>query len=224
MLRLPKTLRKADKIKHCVQTIKSLDIIHVKDSLVGDAANRGVSGGQKKRASIGLELVAMPSVIFMDEPTSGLDGTASILLAECLSRLCRTGISIVCVIHQPRKAVFNAFTSVLLLGKGGKQVRVASIQPTSHPAPPAPLASLTTFQPLPPLAPRHLLLVPRHSPAPLSSFPHHPSLPPRPMPLHPSRHSVWGMPRSTLATYRALKSTLPSTASRCRWERTQQIL
>ena len=43
MLRLPKTLRKADKIKHCVHTIKSLDIIHVKDSLVGDAASRGVS-------------------------------------------------------------------------------------------------------------------------------------------------------------------------------------
>lgn len=64
----------------------------------------------------------MPSVVFMDEPTSGLDGAATLELARCLKELQRAGLTIVCVIHQPRVSVFKAFSHVLLLGKGGKQV------------------------------------------------------------------------------------------------------
>eukprot|EP00965_Chrysotila_dentata_P255817 6212349-Pleurochrysis_carterae.AAC.1 len=64
----------------------------------------------------------MPSILFMDEPTSGLDGAATIALARVLSLLRKSGITIICVIHQPRWAVFKEFTHLLLLGEGGRQV------------------------------------------------------------------------------------------------------
>ena len=68
----------------------------VRNHLVGDAAKRGISGGQKKRVNIGMELVAMPAIMFMDEPTSGLDGAATIELARCLGQLRLSGLTIVC--------------------------------------------------------------------------------------------------------------------------------
>jgi len=94
----------------------------IQNKIVGSPEKRGISGGQKKRVNIGLELAAMPSVIFMDEPTSGLDGGATLNLARCMALLKETGLTIVCVIHQPRWAVFEKFTHVLLLGEGGEQV------------------------------------------------------------------------------------------------------
>ena len=64
----------------------------------------------------------MPNIIFMDEPTSGLDGAATLELAECLSSLRKSGLTIVCTIHQPRFSVFKEFTHLMLLGKGGQMV------------------------------------------------------------------------------------------------------
>jgi hypothetical protein len=64
----------------------------------------------------------MPSIVFMDEPTSGLDGAATVNLAKCLGLLKETGLTIICVIHQPRWLVFKEFTHLLLLGEGGQQI------------------------------------------------------------------------------------------------------
>ena len=102
--------------------MRVLGIEHIRNNLVGDAEKRGISGGQKKRVNIGVELAAMPAIIFMDEPTSGLDGAATIELARCLGQLRQSGLTIICVIHQPRLAVYEEFTHLLLLGKGGQQV------------------------------------------------------------------------------------------------------
>ena len=70
--------------------------------------------------SIGIELVSYSRILFLDEPTSGLDSTASLEVVHCLMRLRRLGITIVCVIHQPRYAAFSCFSHLLLLTKGGK--------------------------------------------------------------------------------------------------------
>jgi len=122
MTRLPNTMSKEQKRKHVQDVIKVLGLNKVQNALVGTPEKRGVSGGQKKRVNIGMELAAMPSFLFMDEPTSGLDGAATVSLAKCMSVLRKSGLTIICVIHQPRWLVFEQFTHVLLLGEGGKTV------------------------------------------------------------------------------------------------------
>eukprot|EP00316_Scyphosphaera_apsteinii_P011501 CAMPEP_0119305436 /NCGR_PEP_ID=MMETSP1333-20130426/6447_1 /TAXON_ID=418940 /ORGANISM="Scyphosphaera apsteinii, Strain RCC1455" /LENGTH=691 /DNA_ID=CAMNT_0007308527 /DNA_START=92 /DNA_END=2164 /DNA_ORIENTATION=- len=122
VLRLPRTATKAQITEHVQGCINVLGLQKVQNVLVGTPEKRGISGGQKKRVNIGLELAAMPSVIFMDEPTSGLDGAATVSLARCLALLKDSGLTIICVIHQPRATVFKLFTHLLLLGEGGKQV------------------------------------------------------------------------------------------------------
>lgn len=120
LLRLPAAKPYDYKASTVMGVLKALGLMKIKDSVVGNAAKRGISGGQKKRVNIGMELVAIPSIIFMDEPTSGLDGAATLELAQCLSNLSNSGLTIVCVIHQPRYAVFEKFSHLLLLGAGGQ--------------------------------------------------------------------------------------------------------
>jgi ABC-type multidrug transport system ATPase subunit len=122
MTRLPAEVSAHVKRQHVQEVINVLGISHIQNMVVGSAKRRGISGGQKKRVNIGVELAAMPSIIFMDEPTSGLDGSATLELAQCLAELRNSGLSIVCVIHQPRFTVFKEFTHLLLLGAGGRQV------------------------------------------------------------------------------------------------------
>jgi ABC-type multidrug transport system ATPase subunit len=81
---------------------------------------RGVSGGQRKRANIGIELAAAPSALFLDEPTSGLDSTQALHVANIMKQLAETGMNVVAVIHQPRYEIFNTFDDILLLCPGGK--------------------------------------------------------------------------------------------------------
>jgi len=120
LLRLPRETPGSKVNEHVTKVINVLGLSHIAHNLVGSPAKRGISGGQKKRVNIGMELAAMPAVIFMDEPTSGLDGAATIQLAHCLGNLRKSGLTIVCVIHQPRKSVFDEFTHLLLLGAGGR--------------------------------------------------------------------------------------------------------
>ncbi|KAI8897754.1 hypothetical protein BC833DRAFT_592563 [Globomyces pollinis-pini] len=105
------------------ETIKALDLSTVADDIVGDELVRGISGGQRKRVSIGLELVTEPSVLFLDEPTSGLDSSVSFEICKNLRQITRVKqLCTVAIIHSPNPAVFNTFDDLLLLGKGGKVV------------------------------------------------------------------------------------------------------
>lgn len=122
MLRLPAEVDFKTKQVHVQEVINILGLSHIQNDLVGSPEKRGVSGGQKKRVNIGMELAAMPCIVFMDEPTSGLDGAATLELALCLATLRESGLTIICVIHQPRYTVFEKFSHVLLFGAGGRQV------------------------------------------------------------------------------------------------------
>merc|ERR1719188_918368 len=82
----------------------------------------GLSGGQRKRVNVGLELAACPTLLFLDEPTSGLDSTGSLMLVSQLKKMTQLGMTIVMVIHQPRYSLFTQIDDVLLLGKGGRTV------------------------------------------------------------------------------------------------------
>lgn len=104
-------------------TMASLGLSRVANSMVGDVTRRGVSGGEKKRVNIGLELMSRPSVLFLDEPTSGLDSSSALLVMKSLKTLVETnGVTVCSVIHQPRKIIFDLFDSLVLLGVGGRMV------------------------------------------------------------------------------------------------------
>jgi len=102
--------------------INVMQIDHIQNNIVGGVEQRGISGGQRKRVNIGLELAAQPTVLFLDEPTSGLDSTSSLAVCLSLKKMCQLGMTSIMVIHQPRYSLFTLFDDVLLLGKGGHTV------------------------------------------------------------------------------------------------------
>ena len=122
MLRLPRRMKKTQKIRIIEDTIEMLGLDHIRNSRVGSVEKRGISGGQRKRVNIGTELVANPSLLFMDEPTSGLDASAALEVLSSLRRLADLGLTIITVVHQPRYSIFSSFHTVLLLGQGGRTV------------------------------------------------------------------------------------------------------
>eukprot|EP00929_Paragymnodinium_shiwhaense_P005187 TRINITY_DN10682_c0_g1_i1.p1 TRINITY_DN10682_c0_g1~~TRINITY_DN10682_c0_g1_i1.p1 ORF type:complete len:809 (+),score=178.21 TRINITY_DN10682_c0_g1_i1:240-2429(+) len=97
-----------------------MQIDRIQNSITGGVESRGISGGQRKRVNIGLELAAQPSLLFLDEPTSGLDATSSLSVCASLKKMCQLGMTSIMVIHQPRYSLFTLFDDVLLLGKGGR--------------------------------------------------------------------------------------------------------
>ena len=98
--------------------IESLGLERCQDTLIGSDLSPGLSGGEKKRTAVAVELISNPSLIFLDEPTSGLDSYSAFELVKILRRLADNGCSIICTIHQPSSEVFDLFSRVILLRKG----------------------------------------------------------------------------------------------------------
>ncbi|KAL8516650.1 hypothetical protein ACS0TY_015055 [Phlomoides rotata] len=120
--RLSEDMLKADKVLVVERVIESLGLQAVRDSLVGTVEKRGISGGQRKRVNVGLEMVMEPSLLILDEPTSGLDSSSSNLLIKALKREALEGVSICMVVHQPSYALYKKFDDLILLAKGGLTV------------------------------------------------------------------------------------------------------
>ncbi|KAG2560651.1 ABC transporter G family member 25-like [Panicum virgatum] len=118
MLRLPRAAPAAAKAAAAEAVIAELGLAACADTAVGNAFVRGVSGGERKRVSIGHEMLVNPSLLILDEPTSGLDSTAAARLLATLSALARKGRTVVMSVHQPSSRVYRMFDSVLLLAEG----------------------------------------------------------------------------------------------------------
>ena len=106
------------KLQRVEEVISMLHLNKCADTLVGSAASRGISGGEKKRLCIGMELLTEPSFIFFDEPTSGLDSSHALLVARCMRDLSRSGVTVISSIHQPSSQIFELFDDLLLLDEG----------------------------------------------------------------------------------------------------------
>jgi len=117
-IRLPASWRDGAIQDHVDSLIACLQLTHVQHSRVGDAAHPVISGGQRKRVNIGMELAAAPMAIFLDEPTSGLDATSAATIMRLLRAISRLGVTVIAIIHQPREQIFYGFDQLLLLAQG----------------------------------------------------------------------------------------------------------
>jgi ABC-type multidrug transport system ATPase subunit len=98
-----------------------LNLSHIQFTPIGTDLVRGISGGQRKRVNIAMELVSLPAILFLDEPTSGLDSSAALSITHTLRNISETlGITVVAVIHQPRFEIFQAFERLLVVGGRGQ--------------------------------------------------------------------------------------------------------
>jgi ABC transport system ATP-binding/permease protein len=99
--------------------LKNLGLNEIRDIQVGSPLNKKISGGQRKRLNISLELIREPAIMFLDEPTSGLSSRDSENILDLLKELTRKGKLLFIVIHQPSSDIFKMFDKLIILDKGG---------------------------------------------------------------------------------------------------------
>ncbi|KAL5322875.1 hypothetical protein ACEPPN_010854 [Leptodophora sp. 'Broadleaf-Isolate-01'] len=127
LLRQPRTTPREKKLQYVDTIIDLLEMHDIENTLIG-TTGAGLSVEQRKRLTIGVELVSKPSIlIFLDEPTSGLDGQAAFNIVRFLRKLADVGQAVLVTIHQPSAQLFLQFDSLLLLAKGGKTVYFGDI-------------------------------------------------------------------------------------------------
>ncbi|KAK6888392.1 ABC multidrug transporter SNQ2 [Candida tropicalis] len=120
-----------EKLDYVEKIIDVLDMKGYADAIVGKLGN-GLNVEQRKKLSIGVELVAKPSLLlFLDEPTSGLDSQSAWSIIKILRSLANSGQAILCTIHQPSATLFEEFDRLLLLRKGGIVTYFGDIGPRS---------------------------------------------------------------------------------------------
>ena len=108
--------------KLIIKTLNDLGLTETKDLKVGTPLQKTISGGQRKRLNIGLELLREPAVLFVDEPTSGLSSRDSENIIELLKELALKGKLVFAVIHQPSSDIFKMFDKLVILDTGGYQI------------------------------------------------------------------------------------------------------
>lgn len=108
--------------RRVLDLLQSLGLYGIKDLKVGNALDKTISGGQRKRLNIALELIREPSVLFVDEPTSGLSSRDSENIMDLLRELALKGRIIFTVIHQPSSDIFKLFDRLLLMDQEGNPV------------------------------------------------------------------------------------------------------
>lgn len=119
-LRLPESITDVQVEAIVEQTLQVVELKKLSDTVIGDPGGSGLSIEQRKRLSIAVELVGLPSVIFMDEPTSGLDARAAAIVMRAIRNVGDGGRTIMVTIHQPSLSLFESFDSLILLQKGGR--------------------------------------------------------------------------------------------------------
>lgn len=117
-LRLPPPTTQEERRAIVEQVILELGLKECADTRIGTTAHKGCSGGEKRRTSIGVQLLANPSVLFCDEPTTGLDATSAFQIIRTLKRLARDGRTVIVSIHAPRSEIWSLFDNVILLARG----------------------------------------------------------------------------------------------------------
>lgn len=117
-LRLPSSVSRTERKQLVEEVILELGLKEAADTRIGNHAHKGCSGGEKRRTSIGVQLLSNPGLLWLDEPTTGLDSTSAYQVVKTLQNLARSGRTIIVTIHQPRSEIWSLFDNVILLTRG----------------------------------------------------------------------------------------------------------
>jgi ABC-type multidrug transport system ATPase subunit len=118
MLRLPPTTTSEEVDTLVEKLLEELGLLDCSNTIIGGALIKGISGGQRKRTSVGIELITNPSLLFLDEPTSGLDSFSAFNLVKLLKVVANNNSVVLCTIHQPSSEVFYLFDIVIFMKEG----------------------------------------------------------------------------------------------------------
>ncbi|KAK8963907.1 ABC transporter G family member 6 [Platanthera guangdongensis] len=116
--RLPRTLSASKKRSRVQALVDQLGLRRAAKTIIGDEGHRGVSGGERRRVSIGIDIIHDPIILFLDEPTSGLDSTSAFMVVKVLQRIARSGSIVIMSIHQPSSRILGLLDRVLFLSRG----------------------------------------------------------------------------------------------------------
>lgn len=132
LLRMPLETTEEERAQRVQEVIDLMGIDHCRDTIVGNTRKKGISGGERKRLCIAVELLNRPKLIFLDEPTSGLDSTTAYIVIKALKNLTTIGeCTAVCTIHQPAQVTFELFDNLILM-KLGEVAFQGSVADTHH--------------------------------------------------------------------------------------------
>ncbi|KAI3876765.1 hypothetical protein MKX03_037432 [Papaver bracteatum] len=116
--RLPRSISKSKKKARVQDVIDELGLRRAANTLIGDEGLRGISGGERRRVSIGVDIIHDPIVLFLDEPTSGLDSSCAFMVVKVLQRIARSGRIVIMSVHQPSSRVVGLFDQLIFLSQG----------------------------------------------------------------------------------------------------------
>ncbi|PWA53355.1 AAA+ ATPase domain-containing protein [Artemisia annua] len=112
------SISKAEKRKRVESLIEQLGLSSARNTYIGDEGTRGVSGGERRRVSIGVDIIHGPSLLFLDEPTSGLDSSSAQSVIEKVHDIARAGSTVVLTIHQPSSRIQLLLDRLIILARG----------------------------------------------------------------------------------------------------------
>lgn len=121
-LRLPKWMSSGQKMQKAEEVLLKMGLKDCADNLIGNDLIKGISGGEKRRVTIAVQILTEPRVLLLDEPLSGLDAFTASSIMDVLIGLAKEGRTLVVTIHQPRSDLFAHFGNILLLARGGHPV------------------------------------------------------------------------------------------------------
>ncbi|KAK0468631.1 P-loop containing nucleoside triphosphate hydrolase protein [Armillaria novae-zelandiae] len=119
-LRLPRSMSKEEQRQRVDEVILKMGLKECRYTLIGNELLKGISGGEKRRVSIAVQVLTEPQVLVLDEPTSGLDAFTATSILDVLAQLAKEGRTIITTLHQSSSELYKRFGNVLLLVKGGR--------------------------------------------------------------------------------------------------------
>ncbi|BAS83581.1 Os03g0282100 [Oryza sativa Japonica Group] len=116
--RLPRSLSASKKATRVQELIDQLGLRAAANTIIGDEGRRGVSGGERRRVSIGIDIIHDPIILFLDEPTSGLDSTSAFMVVKVLQGIAKSGSVVIMSIHQPSYRIIGLIDRLMFLSRG----------------------------------------------------------------------------------------------------------